>query len=69
MTSTDLLQELEIGDTFWIQLMAIISVGADVLLLLEELVCGNWAKNGNQSVCVGGDLSGCHHGELSEKVP
>lgn len=47
MTSTDLLQELEIGDTFWIQLMAIISVGADVLLLLEELVCGNWAKNGN----------------------
>lgn len=35
LTSTDLLQvEQETGHTFWIQLMGIISVGADVLLLL-----------------------------------
>lgn len=45
LTSTVLLQgEQEIGITFQIQLTVNISVGADVLLFLGGLVCGNWAK-------------------------
>lgn len=69
LTSTVLLQgEQEIEITFQIQLMANISVGADALLFLGGLVCGNWAKDGNESICLGGDLTGYHHQGLRKKV-
>ena len=68
LTSTVLLQgEREIWITFQIQLMANISVGEDVFLFLGELLCGNWAKDGNQSICMGGDLFGYHYQGLRKK--
>lgn len=47
--------------------MANISVGEDVLLFLGGLLGGNWAKDGNQSICMGGDFFGYHHQGLRKK--